>query len=114
MNFGDNDRLSAEVALLAKADLLVILTSADGVLKDGGRVPLIRRVDSAFKLVTPDRGPNSVGGMHAKLTAVKIAVDGGIETVVADGRKPARIAGAINREDVGTRFPASSRSTRRK
>src|SRR5690606_10173569 len=37
LNFGDNDRLSAEVALLARADLLVILTSADGLLDGKGR-----------------------------------------------------------------------------
>jgi glutamate 5-kinase len=114
LNFGDNDRLSAEIALLVEADMLIILTSADGVL-DGERrrVPLIRDIDSAFALVLPEKGANSVGGMAAKLTAVKIAVSGGVETVVADGRGSGCVLGAAHGADVGTRFPARTKRTRR-
>jgi glutamate 5-kinase len=115
LNFGDNDRLSAEIALLVEADLLIILTSADGVL-DGERrrVPLIKDVDTAFALVLPEKGANSVGGMAAKLTAVKIAVTGGVETVVADGRRKGGVLDAAGGGDVGTRFPArTKRSPRR-
>ena len=104
LNFGDNDRLSAEVAILAKADLLVILTASDGVMDRGERVPAIDDIDSAFALVTSEKGPNSVGGMGAKLSAVKLAVHAGIPTVVADGREPNRIADALAGHDVGTRF----------
>lgn len=113
LNFGDNDRLSAEIALLARADLLVILTSADGVL-DGkrNRVPLIRDIDSAFGLVLPEKGANSVGGMAAKLTAVKIAVTGGVETVIADGRRDGVVTDAARGNDVGTRFPSSRKKRR--
>ncbi len=107
LNFGDNDRLSAEVAILAEADLLVILTASDGVMNQGQRVPVIKDIDAAFSLVTAEKGPNSVGGMGAKLTAVKIAVTAGITTVVADGRKPDRIAAALRGQDAGTRFPAA-------
>ncbi len=113
LNFGDNDRLSAEVALLAEADLLVILTSSDGVLDRGKRVPLVRRIEDAFGLVLPEKGANSVGGMGAKLTAVRIAVEGGIETVIADGRQPGQIAVAVDGGDVGTRFPVTRRSRQR-
>jgi glutamate 5-kinase len=107
LNFGDNDRLSAEVALLVEADLLIICTSADGVLDGGRRVPLIRDIDSAFALVLPEKGANSVGGMAAKLTAVKIAVTGGVETAIIDGRAPGGVLAAAHGEDVGTRFPAA-------
>ncbi|HVE15615.1 MAG TPA: glutamate 5-kinase [Chthoniobacterales bacterium] len=115
LNFGDNDRLSAEVALLVEADLLIILTSADGVLDaDRKRVPLVRDIDSAFALVLPEKGANSVGGMAAKLAAVKIAVTGGVETVIADGRREGAVSGAAHDEDIGTRFPATrKRSSRR-
>jgi glutamate 5-kinase len=115
LNFGDNDRLSAEVALLVEADLLIILTSADGVLDaERRRVPLIRDIDSAFALVLPEKGANSVGGMAAKLNAVKIALAGGVETVVGDGRRKGGILAAAHGEDFGTRFPAlRKRSTRR-
>lgn len=110
LNFGDNDRLSAEVALLVEADLLIILTSADGVLDaNRRRVPLIRDIDSAFALVLPEKGPNSVGGMTAKLTAVKIAVTGGVETCIIDGRRDGGVLEAANGGDVGTRFPAAKR-----
>lgn len=110
LNFGDNDRLSAEISLLVEADLLVICTSADGVLDaDRRRVPLIRDVDSAFGLVLPEKGPNSVGGMAAKLTAVKIAVTGGVETCIIDGRQDGGVLAAARGEDVGTRFPVPRR-----
>ncbi|MGC1480788.1 MAG: glutamate 5-kinase [Chthoniobacterales bacterium] len=109
LNFGDNDRLSAEVAILAQADLLVILTASDGVMDRGERVPVINDIESAFAFVTNEKGPNSVGGMGAKLSAVRLAVHAGITTVVADGREPDRIADALAGRDVGTRFPASTR-----
>jgi glutamate 5-kinase len=113
LNFGDNDRLSAEIALLVEADLLVILTSADGVLDgDRKRVPLIKDIDSAFGLVLPEKGANSVGGMAAKLTAVKIAITGGVETVIADGRREGVVADAAHDKDVGTRFPAQRKRRR--
>lgn len=114
LNFGDNDRLSAEVALLAQADVLVILTSSDGVQDAAGeRIPSISDIDAAMKLVRPDKGTNSVGGMSAKLTAVRIAVEGGIQTIIADGRKPDQIPGAVAGTDVGTRFTIK-KSSRRK
>ncbi len=105
LNFGDNDRLSAEVALLFEADLLVILTSSDGVLDRGRRVPLIRKIDEAFGLVLPEKGANSVGGMGAKLSAVRIAIEGGIGTVIADGRRAGQVLMAVAGADAGTRFP---------
>lgn len=113
LNFGDNDRLSAEMALLAGADLLVILTSSDGVQNaHGTRISTIADASAAMQWVRPDKGTNSVGGMSAKLAAVCLAVDGGVTTVIADGRMPGQIPGAVAGRDVGTRFPVgkSSRS----
>jgi len=115
LNFGDNDRLSAEVALLVEADLLLILTSADGVLDaDRRRVPVVHDFDAAFALVLPEKGANSVGGMAAKLNAVKIAVTGGVETFILDGRRPGGIPAAARGEDVGTRFPVSQKRPRKR
>ena len=106
LKFGDNDRLSAEVAMLAQADLLILLTSVDGLLDaDGKRVPLVEDMDAAAKLVRLEKGKFSVGGMASKLQAVKIAVDAGIATYVVSGRKPGRIAAAAAGKPVGTRFP---------
>ena len=112
LRFGDNDRLSAEVAQLLGARLLVLLTSADGLLaKPPGsssppsRIPVVTDIKAAFKHVTPEKGEHSSGGMSAKLQAVQSAVGGGIETVIAHGRIKGQIAGAVAGEDVGTRFP---------
>ncbi len=110
LNFGDNDRLSAEVARLVEADLLVILTSADGVLDaDLRRVPVIHEIDAAFALVLPEKGANSVGGMAAKLNAVRVALNGGVETVIGDGRRDGGVLAAARGADFGTRFPARPR-----
>ena len=109
LKFGDNDRLSAEVAMLAQADLLILLTSVDGLLDaNGKRVPLVEDMDVAAKLVRLEKGKFSVGGMASKLQAVKVAVDAGIATYVVSGRKPGRIAAAAVGKPVGTRFPVGA------
>ena len=66
-------------------------------------------IKEAFRHVTPEKGEHSTGGMSAKLQAVETAVGGGVETVIAHGRKKGQIAGAVAGEDVGTRFPVSQR-----
>jgi glutamate 5-kinase len=113
LKFGDNDRLSAEVALLATADLLLILTQVDGLLDEDGKViPLVRDIDQAKKLANGSRGRFAVGGMISKLEAVKMAVDGGIQTVILNGRRPGAIAAAIAGEETGTRFATKGRASR--
>jgi len=107
VRFGDNDRLSAEVAILLNADRLIILTSVDGLQDSGGRrVPEVRDVEAAASLVRPDKGEESVGGMKTKLEAVKLAQSEGIPCAIVDGRKPGQIAAALAGKNVGTRFPA--------
>lgn len=108
LRFGDNDKLSAEVAMLAKADLLVLLTSVAGLLDAAGRtVPVVRDLAEVASLVREDKGRLSVGGMSSKLQAVKIAVEAHIETWIVSGRKPGQIAGAVQGKAAGTRFPVS-------
>jgi glutamate 5-kinase len=127
LRFGDNDRLSSEVAQLVKARLLILLTSADGLMASSSpasmtssktslktslklssklqRIPVVTEIRDVFRHVTPDKGEHSTGGMQAKLLAVQSAVDAGIETIIAHGRKRDQIAGAIAGKDVGSRFP---------
>jgi glutamate 5-kinase len=108
LKFGDNDRLSAEVAMLAGADLLIILTQVDGLLDAKGKViPQVRDIDRAKKLANGSKGRFSVGGMISKLEAVKMAVEAGITTVIINGRCPNRIGATVAGENVGTRFLAS-------
>ena len=108
LKFGDNDRLSAEVAMMAEADLLVILTSVDGLLDAQGQVvPEVRNPESVGGLVKNEKGRLSVGGMATKLEAVKLAVNAGIETVIASGRRPGEIAAILAGNPAGTRFPVN-------
>ena len=115
LSFGDNDRLSAEVATLARADLLIILTQVDGLLDGDGKViPLVRDIDRVKKLANGEKGPFSRGGMISKLEAVKMAVDAGITTVIMNGRHPNRIPDVLAGKNVGTRFLPKGHQARAK
>jgi len=108
LRFGDNDHLSAEVATLARADLLILLTSVDGLMDaKGAVVPLVRDIDSVAGLVREDKGKLSVGGMVTKLQAVRLALASGITTVIANGRKPRAIPAIVAGKPGGTRFLAA-------
>jgi glutamate 5-kinase len=105
LKFGDNDRLSAEVAMLVGADLLILLTSVEGLLDgDGKRVGVVKDVSSVAGLAREDKGRLSVGGMVSKLQAVRLAVDAGIPTVIASGRKAGQIEAVVAGRNAGTRF----------
>jgi len=107
LKFGDNDRLSAEVAMLAAADLLLILTQVDGLMDQKGNViRRVRDIDRVKALATEGRGRFAVGGMISKLEAVKMAVEAGIPTAIINGRQPDRIAAIVAGEQAGTRFVA--------
>jgi glutamate 5-kinase len=107
LKFGDNDRLSAEVAMLATADLLLILTQVDGLMDQKGNViRRVRDIDRVKALATEGRGRFAVGGMISKLEAVKMAVEAGIPTAIINGRQPDRIAAIVAGEQAGTRFVA--------
>src|SRR5256885_12752959 len=100
LRFGDNDRLSAEVAVLVEAELLIMLTSVDGLIDHAGkRIPMIADVTDADRFVRSEKGRVSVGGMVSKLDAVKLATAAGIPTVIANGRR----AGIIPRIAAGAR-----------
>ena len=107
--FGDNDWLSFLIAKLVKADMLVLLTTVDGLLDSSGR--RIARVDSmrnVLKLVRAgEKGKLSKGGMDSKLKAVKAAVASGIDTYIANGRRKV-LEGIVAGKPVGTFFPGSA------
>ena len=110
LKFGDNDTLSALVASLLPADLLLILTTVDGVLENFGKanprtIPVIERVDEALEQTA--RGTSSataVGGMASKIQAAKIAIGSGIPLVIASGRKKRIVARVVAGEEEGTLF----------
>jgi glutamate 5-kinase len=107
LNFGDNDRLSAEVAILIEADTLIILTSVDGLLDaDGKVVPIVKKFSEVNEFVRSDIGATSTGGMVTKLQAAQIAVKAGITVHIASGRKAGLIEQIAKGKRVGTFFPA--------
>lgn len=108
LKIGDNDTLAALVALLIDADVLVLLTSADGLYKksDGGRkkrVPYLERVTREALALAKGKGSAlSVGGMSTKLRAADTVANVGALTVIADGRKPKILEHIFEAEDTGT------------
>ncbi|MBI3884302.1 MAG: hypothetical protein HY302_01015 [Opitutae bacterium] len=110
LNFGDNDRLSAEVAILIGADRLIILTSVDGLLDAAGRVvPVVADLDAVASLVHREVGRVSTGGMVTKLDAARRAVAAGIAVGIASGRRPGVMAAIVAGRKSGTHFPAERR-----
>lgn len=114
---GDNDFLAALVAMLIGADLLVLLTTTNGVRQPAGggrttRIPVIRRLTPELREIIGNYDRNlSVGGMETKLQAADMAASVGIPTVIADGRRPGTLQRVCRGESVGTLIPA--RTTRR-
>jgi glutamate 5-kinase len=107
LRFGDNDRLSAEVAILAEAELLILLTGVDGLIdRAGKRIPMIVDVADAARFVRKEKSRFSVGGMVSKLEAVKLATAAGIPAVIANGRRNGIIRRIVAGERIGTFFPA--------
>ena len=117
---GENDSLSAFVANLIDADLLVILTDVDGLYSaDPARDPEAELI--AEVAVIGERHERAAGegagrgGMTAKIAAARVAVQGGAAVVIANGRAPGALVAAAAGEPVGTRFaPAANRLEGRK
>jgi glutamate 5-kinase len=112
LKFGDNDRLSALVASLLPADLLVILTTVDGVLENFGKanpktISVIERIDDEIeKLAGGTSSETAVGGMKSKIDAAKIVIRSGIPLVIASGKKEDVLQKLLAGEDEGTLFIA--------
>lgn len=116
LNFGGNDTLSAYVALVCHADLLINLSDINGLYnKDPRRfadAELISRVDAIDDNVLAMAGgagtEHGTGGMAAKLRAAKIAVDAGIPMFILNGKEPSILYDLLEEKDVGTYFSAKS------
>lgn len=111
LRFGDNDKLSSQVALLWQADTLVLLTSAPGLLRDPthpeeGPIPLVTDIDAVLGHAREEKSTLGTGGMGSKLRAVQDAVNGGIECIIASGRRPEQLVDVIAGSGTCTRFVA--------
>ena len=123
IQFGDNDTLSALVANMAEADLLLILTDIEGLFsadphRDSSArlIRVVRPQDAVAAFCAEDTGSvASIGGMSSKVLAARRATAAGIPTVVASGLRPGVLNAVVAGEDVGTFFvPSKSRLQSRK
>ena len=121
LKFGDNDRLSALVASLLPVDLLVILTTADGLLEGFGtaaerRIPVVERIDGTIEgMAGGTTSVTATGGMATKIQAAKIVLRSSIPLVIAPGRRFDVLERILSGADEGTLFvPNSGRLPSRK
>src|SRR2546426_9826023 len=101
ISFGDNDALAAQVAVLVRARLLVLLTSVPGVLSGGVLI------EDGAAARTVELGPGHVrgrGGMESKIAAAELAAGAGIATLIADGGVDGILSRALAGRARGTRF----------
>lgn len=113
-NFGDNDTLSALVAKMIGADLLVLLSDIDGLYTDDPRsnpdarfISCVEKIDD--ELLSCAKGPESgfgTGGMTTKLAAAEIANGAGTDMVIANGDDPVNVIRILEGKEVGTLFKA--------
>lgn len=106
---GDNDRLSAHVASLIEADLLVILSGIDGLMTkadgSGKLIPYVKKIDQSIRSLAGGAGSErNVGGMITKLQAAEIAADGGVDTIIANGRRKNVLLDLVAKKKIGTHF----------
>jgi glutamate 5-kinase len=112
LKFGDNDKLSALVACLLPADLLVILTTVDGMIENFGKanakiINVIENLSANIeKMAKGTSSETAVGGMASKLQAAKIVIRSGIPLVIASGRKKDVLESILSCKDEGTMFVA--------
>lgn len=108
--FGDNDSLSAQIANLVQADLLVMLSVAPGLLDDQSvRVPEVAPGDRAIdRFIRADTSSRGKGGMVTKVRAARAANDAGAVAAIAPGREPGVLTRLFRGDDVGTVFLAAN------
>ncbi len=114
VSFGDNDTLSAIVASMIGADLLILLTDIDGLYTDDPRnnsdaklIHTVLKIDDEIKNMA--KGSASLvgtGGMSTKIAAAKIAANSGSDMVIVSGNDVQNINRVLMGEDIGTLFKA--------
>lgn len=112
--FGDNDTLSAIVASMINADLLVLLTDIDGLHTDDPRIhpdaeliPVVAKIDDAVTSMAKGAvSKYGTGGMATKIAAAKIATNAGSDMLIISGADIETLNRAISGENIGTLFTA--------
>lgn len=109
--FGDNDTLSAYVATMINANLLIILSDIDGLYDkdpnepDAVLISEVVKITDEMKAYAGGAGSaHGTGGMTTKLEAVTIAALNGTKTIITNGKKVAQLEAILNGEMIGTYF----------
>ena len=113
ITFGDNDALAAQVAVLVRARLLVLLTEVEGVYSRAPGDPGAELIADAAALDAAELGDAAglgKGGMRSKVLAARMAASAGIPTVIAGGAGDDVLSPIVAGEGRGTRFPAGDRA----
>ena len=112
-SFGDNDKLSALVASITEADLLILLSDIGGLYTDDPNknpdarfINVVDKIDEQLMNMGKNSSGSSVGtgGMSAKLVAAQIATYSGTDMVITNGNDVTNISRIINGENTGTLF----------
>lgn len=110
---GDNDYLSAQVACLIEADMLVLLTDTDGLYdsnpainKDAKLIGRVDKITPEIEAIAGGAGAKGTGGFATKVKAAKLANENGISVIVMNGSDPNRIYDIIEGKHIGTLFKA--------
>jgi len=112
LEFGDNDTLSAYVALLVEADTLIILSDIDGFYngnpleeRDAAVIPVIEKIDDEIISLAGGAGTKrGTGGMRTKLNAAQMVTENGIDMYITNGKNPENIYDILDGKQVGTLF----------
>ncbi len=114
LEVGENDSLAATVAVLAEADMLVIMSDIDGLYDDDPRknpeaklISAVYDIDDHVRELAGGAGTAlGKGGMKTKIDAAQIAVENGIDMLIVNGRDPDVLYDVFERKPVGTLFKA--------
>lgn len=112
LEMGENDSLSAMVAGLVKADLLIIMSDIDGLYDgdprqnpDAKLIPVVHEISSDIHAVAGGAGTRfGSGGMKTKIEAVEIAYEAGIDVVLMNGGRPRKLYELFEDRPMGTLF----------
>jgi glutamate 5-kinase len=117
IKLGDNDTLSARVAVVGKADALILLTDTDGLYdkdprksSDAVLISTVQEIDKNISGMAQGAGTAvGTGGMMTKIWAAQMATSNGIPTIIANGSSPQSLLLIMSGEQCGTYFCASSK-----
>ncbi|MCD7960163.1 MAG: glutamate 5-kinase [Ruminococcus sp.] len=115
LEIGENDSLSAKVAVAVNADLLIIMSDINGLYSadprkdtDAQVIRVVEKIDEKIEQMAGGSGTSlGTGGMATKINAAKIATENGIDMVIMNGRDPEQLYALFDGEPMGTYFLSS-------